>query len=239
MVRFRIYLVSLLVMIFFNYLSNAIPFNGQTTSEITNRLTVLFTPAGYVFSIWGLIYILLGVWIFRQVPKKRRELSLYVEATPLFVLSCILNIAWLFSWHYEFFITSIVIMGSLLITLTYLYRTVKREARSYLDVFPFSIYLAWICVATVANISYVLVYFEWGQIGLSSNLWAIIMLVFTSILAITFRLKKRDPLFSLVFVWAFIGIGTRNLASFPLVAYAAFFCGSIVLIITLIGELHH
>ncbi|OIJ19056.1 hypothetical protein BKP45_14470 [Anaerobacillus alkalidiazotrophicus] len=86
MVRFLLNLFALIFVILINYLANALPFNNQTTSEIANRLNVLFTPAGYVFSIWGLIYLLLIVWVLRQLPRARRDLPVYVVATPLFIL---------------------------------------------------------------------------------------------------------------------------------------------------------
>ncbi len=236
MLRFIFNLFALVFVILINYLSNALPFNDQTTSEIANRLDVLFTPAGYVFSIWGLIYLLLALWVLRQLPASRRELPVYKVGTPLFILSCFLNSFWLFLWHYEYFVLSVFVMLALLITLIALYLRINAVYESSLDLLPFSIYLGWISVATIANISYVLVEIGWDGFGLSDVTWTIIMLIVASILAVVFRLKKGDMFYPLVFVWAFIGIGVRNLADYPVVAFTAFFLSTIIFVYALFGN---
>lgn len=91
MAKFLMNLFAFLLVVVVNGLANSLPLNGQTTREISNRLNVLFTPAGYVFTIWGLIYILLGIWLIRQLPRKRRDLPVYQTTSHLFVLSCLLN----------------------------------------------------------------------------------------------------------------------------------------------------
>jgi len=236
MTRNIINLLALIFVIIINYLSNSLPFNQQTTSEIANRLDVLFTPAGYVFSIWGLIYFLLVVWVFRGFSKNRREEPIYTVATPLFVLSCLLNSFWLFLWHYQYFILSVVIMVSLLVTLIFLYKTVKKSATGLGNIVPFSVYLGWVSVATIANISYVLVDSGWNQFGLSDVFWTVTILFVAAGLAILFRLREKDAIFPLVFVWAFIGIGVQNLTSYPLVAYTAFFLATIIFVTALFGK---
>ncbi|MCD8500970.1 MAG: tryptophan-rich sensory protein [Bacillaceae bacterium] len=222
MLYFVFNFLALVFVIIINYLSNALPFNGQTISEIANRLDVLFTPAGYVFSIWGLIYFLLAIWVLRELPKSRRNLAVYTKGTPLFILSCFLNSFWLFLWHYEYFILSVVVMIALLVTLIGLYKRVKSVATSFHDVLPFSVYLGWISVATIANISYVLVAIDWNRFGLSDSFWTIMMIIIATILAAIFLIKEKDVAYTLVFVWAFIGIGVRNFTGYPVVAYTAF-----------------
>lgn len=236
MIRNIINLLALIFVIIINYLSNSLPFNQQTTSEIANRLDVLFTPSGYVFSIWGLIYFLLAVWVFRGFSKKRQNLPIYAAATPLFVLSCLLNSFWLFLWHYQYFILSVVIMVSLLVTLIFLYKTIKKSASSFADIVPFSVYLGWVSVATIANISYVLVEIGWNRFGLSDVFWTVTMLLIATGLANLFRLREKDAVFPLVFVWAFIGIGVENLTSYPLVSYTAFFLATIIFVISFFGK---
>lgn len=236
MLRFFINLLALVFVITINYLSNALPFNGQTTAEISNRLNVLFTPAGYVFSIWGVIYILLVIWVFRQLPKGRRDSPVYIKGTPLFILSCFLNSVWLFLWHYEYFSLSVIIMLAFLINLIALYTRVKAIATSFSDLLPFSVYLGWVSVATIANISYTLVEHDWNGFGLSDNFWTIAMIFIATLLAALFRLKEKDIAYPLVFVWAFIGIGLRNLPDYSFIAYAAFFFAAVVFLIVLFGR---
>jgi len=226
--------IAFLLVVIVNYLSNALPLNAQTTGEISNRLNVLFTPAGYVFSIWGLIYLLLGVWIIRQFPKSRRNLPIYQNTSTLFVLSCILNSAWVVLWHYEFFVTTVAVMLSLLLTLIALYKKVQVSDPGLFDRLPFSIYLGWISVATIANISYVLTYLEWDGFGLSNVTWTIIMLVVATLLAIWFNMANRDRVYPLVFVWAFIGIGVKNMEAYSNVSYVAYSLAAVIFVMTLL-----
>ncbi|WP_223702635.1 tryptophan-rich sensory protein [Sutcliffiella deserti] len=234
MKRLWLNVVAFLLVVTVNILSNALPFNGQTAGEISNRLNVLFTPAGYVFSIWSLIYLLLGVWIIRQFPKSRRNLPIYQDTSTLFILSCLLNSAWLILWHYEYFVVTVAVMLGLLLTLIALYKKVEISDPGFFDRLPFSIYLGWVSVATIANISYVLVDLGWDGFGLSDITWTIIMLVVATLLAIWFNLANRDRVFPLVFVWAFIGIGVRNMEEYSYVSYVAYSLAAVILIMTVL-----
>ncbi|MFV8829147.1 TspO/MBR family protein [Alkalihalobacterium sp. APHAB7] len=226
--------LAYLLMVGVNALANIIPIGGKTTGEISARLEVLFTPAGYVFSIWGLIYLLLGVWLVRGIPKNRRNLPLYTETSSLFILSCLLNTAWIFLWHYQLFLWTVPVMVSLLLTLIFLYQKVKATDPAKIDQAPFSIYLGWISVATIANVSYVLVEYTWGGFGLSQVTWTIIMLVVATLLAVYFRIHQNDRLFPLVFVWAIVGIGVQNQSAYPSLANLTYVLAAIIVIVTLL-----
>jgi translocator protein len=232
--RFMVNLLVTLLVVVVNALANSLPINGQTSADVSNKLDVLFTPAGYVFGIWGLIYFLLFIWVLRQFPQSRRDLPMYKKATPLYVLSSILNISWLLLWHYEFFLFTVIVMLCLLVTLIALYKTIKDEDPTFWDMAPFSIYLGWVSVATIANISYYLKYVNWDGFGLSDVTWTFIMLVIGSILAILFSIKNNDVLYPLVFTWAFIGIGVKNTGSYPALAFTAYALAAIVAISALI-----
>ena len=233
--KFLLNLIAYILVITVNGLANALPLNGQTTGEISNRLNVLFTPAGYVFSIWGLIYLLLGIWVIRQFPKDRRYLPIYQETSGLFVLSCILNSLWIFMWHYEFFGLSVIVMLLLLITLIRLYTKLKAVDASFFDLLPFSVYLGWISVATIANISYYLTYIDWDGFGISDAVWTFLLLIIATILALYFLKSEQDWIYPLVFVWAFIGIGVKNQnGDVPLVVYSSYTLAALILIVTLL-----
>ena len=212
-----------LVMIAVNALANSLPLNGQTTGEISNKLEVLFTPAGYVFSIWGFIYLLLAVWVARQYLKKRRDLPINRLTGRLFFLTCILNSLWVFAWHYEYFLLSVIIMIALLLTLIIIYKNVRDSDPDFLDIVPFSVYLGWISVAAIANISFYLTYTGWDGWGLTDIVWTYIMLAVATTLALVFRVKNDDWVYPLVFMWAFAGIAIRNMDNAPNVAFAAAF----------------
>lgn len=234
--RFIVNLIATILVVAVNALANILPINGQTTGEISNKLEVLFTPAGYVFGIWGFIYFLLFIWSFMQVPASRRDLPIYQKATPLYLLSSALNISWILLWHYEFFLLTVIVMPGLLLTLIALYHTIKKEQPSFWEIMPFSVYLGWISVATIANISYYLKYIGWDGFGLSDVTWTIIMLVVAAILAIAFLRKNEDPVYPLVFVWALIGIGVKNAENDHSVSYLAYSIAAVILIVIMINK---
>ncbi|MDQ0268444.1 tryptophan-rich sensory protein [Cytobacillus purgationiresistens] len=231
-----LYLLSILAyafMITMNLLAHALPINGQTTSEVSNKLNVLFTPAGYVFMIWGLIYLMLAIWLMRQGFPSKRNLPIYKKIYPIFILSSLLNGIWIVTWHYELFLLSIIIIVSLLITLIVLYRNLNISGIK-IDMATFSIYLGWVSVATIANISYYLTYINWNGWGLSNTIWTIIMLSVAMVIAIYILVKYHDWLYPLVFVWAIIGIAIRNMDQYYLVTFTAFVYSFVLFLLTII-----
>jgi benzodiazapine receptor len=205
-----------------NTLAFILPLNGQTTDEIANKLPVLLMPASYVFSIWGLIYFLLGIWVCSQLLPSRRNLLIYKNTSNLFVLSCVLNCIWICVWHYEYFLLSVLVIIALLITLIALYKKTNELKTSKFDILPFSIYLGWISVATMINAIYFLEFIGWSGWGASDIAWALILLFFASGIAVQFLRSQHDHLYPLVFTWAFIGIGIKNNEIEPFVSYIAF-----------------
>jgi tryptophan-rich sensory protein len=227
--RFAIMVIALISVITVNALANILPLNNQTTGEISNRLPVLFTPAGYVFSIWSVIYVLLIVWLVGMWKKRQQGDVNYTKRSTLFILSCVLNIAWIYLWHYEKFLFTVIVMIGLLITLVLLYRTFPDSDNSIKSRLPISVYLGWISVATIANISYVLTYYEWNGWGLSDPLWAVIMMTIGTALALHIRYHHFDIAYVFVFIWAFIGIAVRNGFEELLVSTAALFLSAVML----------
>jgi benzodiazapine receptor len=236
MKQWLVLVLGYLAVVAVNALANILPINGQNTGDIANRIEVLFTPAGYVFSIWGLIYILLAMWLLRQFPKSRRTLPVYTKIGGLFLLTCVFNVGWILLWHYNWFLLSVPVMVGLLITLIVIYlriRSVQPQA-AWLDRLPFSVYLGWISVATIANISYVLVEYDWGAWGISPVNWTIILIAIATILGTIFRLREQDRAYALVFVWALFGIGVKQMGNHPEIVAFAWGCAAIVLVFTVI-----
>ena len=227
--RFAIMVIALISVITVNALANILPLNNQTTGEISNRLPVLFTPAGYVFSIWSVIYVLLIVWLMGMWKKRQQGDVNYTKRSNLFIISCVLNIAWIYLWHYEKFSLTVIVMVGLLITLVLLYKTYPVSDNSIKSRLPISVYLGWISVATIANISYVLTYYEWNGWGLSDPLWAVIMMTIGTALALHIRFHHFDIAYVCVFIWAFIGIAVRNGLEELLVSTAALFLSAVML----------
>lgn len=205
-----------------NALANILPINGQTTGEISNQLEVLFTPAGYVFSIWGVIYFLLAYWLVTQLMPQARNDPAYIKVRWLFVISCALNVAWILCWHYEWFGLSVIVMLCLLLTLIFIYLALDAKGERYIRKLPFSVYLAWISVATVANISYYLTSVNWDGWALSPENWTIIMMLIATLLASIFLWRHADIAYAVVFIWALVGIGVANLSGSNEVYLTAF-----------------
>lgn len=195
-------------MVIINALANLLPLNGQTTGEISNKINVLFTPAGYVFSIWSLIYILLIVWLI-VIYKRVKRHDFNTKIGVAFIATCVWNIAWLICWHFEFFSTSIIFMLLLLVTLVFIYLQYKNNEQSFGKRLPFSFYLAWISVATIANISFVLKYNE-VSLGINEVLGSFILVIVAAILTVLAVKISRDLFFLLVTTWALIGVSVAN-----------------------------
>ena len=239
-VRQIVNVVATLAVIAVNVLADALPLNGLTTAEISDRFIVFFVPAGYVFSIWGLIYLaLLGFTVYQALPAQRENPSLR-RIGYLYALSCAANIAWLFLWHYEQFVWTLVAMVALLLLLIAIYlrvgigRSRVPAAETWLVRVPFSLYLGWITVATIANITEVLYYLSWSGWGISPEIWAVIMLVAAAIIASAVSLTRGDIAYVLVIVWAFAGIAVKQSGT-PVVAITAAVLAAVVLLTPLLG----
>ncbi|MED1204645.1 TspO/MBR family protein [Heyndrickxia acidicola] len=229
-------LLAYLLVIVVNGLAIYLPLNGQTTQEISNRIPVLFTPAGYVFSIWGVIYLLLAVWVFRMLLKKYRKSEIYRKTSPLFILSCILNCAWIFLWQYNYFVICVLVIIGLLVTLAAIYRRINRIGDTFWGRVPYSVYLGWVSVATIANLSYTLAYLRLLILGTPDVIWTLLMLLVGAVIAIQFRYRNQDWVYPLVFVWAYIGIFVKDLHSSAIVAYTAMVLAVIIFLAAVIGR---
>jgi hypothetical protein len=205
-----------------NALANALPLNGLNTGEISDRFDIYFVPAGYVFSIWGLIYLGLIIYAVFQALPKQAENSTLNKIAPFYWLGSLANITWIFLWHYEIFSLTIlfmlIILGSLLVTNRNLDKT--QGLIKWMVRLPFSIYLGWISVATIANFSQWLYYFGWNGWGIAPTTWAVIMLVVASILGFLMSWLKNDTAYGLVLIWAFVGITVSQIGSSSVVIAA-------------------
>ena len=180
-------------------------------AEITNRLPVLFTPAGYVFSIWASYLYTSRFWLYGFMRNKGTLVNALLNRRVfLFMFSCLFNIAWILLWHYEFFNWTIVIMLGTSCKLLTIYFTYPKKENRFYERVPIAVYLGWIFVATIANVSYVLTLHEWNGWGLSDPLWTVIYLTIATAIALHFLYHYADIAFNLVFIWAFIGIAVKN-----------------------------
>ena len=227
-------LLSVLFALTVNILATALPLNNQTTGQISDRFKVFFVPAGYVFAIWGIIYIGWIAFTVYQFLHAHKESPRLRGLGYLFALSGVFNAAWLFCWQYNHFTLSVLVMLILLGLLIASYlklnigRTSVSSAEKWCVDIPLSVYLGWISVATIANISDWLYFVHWNGFGITPQAWAVIMLIVASLLGLLMALTRRDSGYLFVFVWAFAGIAVKQAAA-PLVAYSAWVAAVVAL----------
>jgi hypothetical protein len=205
----------ILMTIAINVLADVLPINGLNTGKISDSFQVYFVPAGYVFAIWGLIYIgLLAYAVYQALPAQKENPRL--QATGWWVvLGGFANSAWIFLWHYELFVGTLAAMLVLLASLMAVYlrlgfseiKVAKSETWNVR--IPFSVYLGWITVATVANVTDVLDYLKWTAFGISPQIWFLLVLVAVLTISTLMSLTRRDFAYILVILWALVGIGYK------------------------------
>lgn len=200
------------IVLFMNFFSQS-DFFPYTVGELGESRAIFFLPAGYVFAIWGLIYlgqIAFAVYQFRN-EQARQLLSWY------FLLSCAANSVWLVLFLYNLIWESTIAMLVLLFSLLMMYtrlqnarKTAGNQEKWFLH-YPFSIYLGWITVATVANFTAALhdLGFVTSMLGISADYWAVIMLLVAAGFGAAFIFLRQDYPYALVLVWAFVGIYAR------------------------------
>lgn len=213
---------GLAVTLLVNILANVLPIAGRTTGEVSDSYPVLFTPAGYVFSIWSLIYLgLLAYAIYQISPAQRQEARLTAIA-PWFVASCAFNSLWIVAWHYGALALSVILMLGLLLSLIVIYLRLGinlirvRGADWWVVNLPFRLYLGWIIVATVANLTVFLYSLGWDRWGLSEVLWTILMMAAAALIGLALLRLRRDTVAAMVVIWALLGIALKQSATVTL-----------------------
>ena len=189
---------------------------GKLTAEISDANPTLITPAGYVFSIWGIIYILLGAFVVFQALPSQQGKGFQKRVGWLFVLSSIANIVWLFLWQFEYLGFSVVVIFLLLATLILIYLRLnigksKVSLREKLAVHVyFRVYLGWITIASIANVSVFLVSENWDGFGISGETWATLIIIVALIITVLVLAMRKDIAYSLVIIWALVGIAVKQ-----------------------------
>lgn len=234
-IRAYVNIAALALVLLFNFLSNAIPFNGLTQAELSELYPVLITPATYVFSIWGLIYLALIAFIIYQALPNFRENPAVKAVGILFAVNSLFNILWLFFWHYQRIGWSMVMMLLILVTLIIIYLrigAVTTEKSLYdrlLVKYPFSLYLGWITVATIVNLNVLLFDIGWLGVGAGGVFFTILMIAIAALVALAVFYLRQDFIYTAVFVWALIGIGVRHGSDLVLLTMAAWFAAAVIL----------
>jgi hypothetical protein len=230
-----------------NFLANALPLNGKNTGELSDQYPNLFTPAGLTFSIWGVIYVWLLVFVVYQVLALFKT-SLAIRINPIvdkigwfFGATCLFNIAWIFAWHWEQLALSVLIMLGFLVTLLRMNEQLgighfkSNQLEKRIAHLPFGIYQGWITVATIANVTALLVSNGWQGGGLSESTWAVGMILIGAFIALFILFRQNNLGHGLAVAWAFLGIYLKRIDAVEtgseMVAYMAIVAMGLVLLV--------
>ena len=209
-------IVIFLGLMAFNNIANKLPLGGVTQRELSAEYRILLTPAGYVFAIWGLIYLGLTAYVILQArPTRRDEPWLRTLDLP-FRLSCFCNMLWLTAWHYRYVALSLVVMFGLLGSLVLAYVRLDKDRRQHSAQSQwfvsqtFSIYLGWVSLATLLNAAVLFYVRGWNGAPLSPELWTAVMVLMAFALFLFLALPRQDIALLGVLIWASIGIAIKN-----------------------------
>jgi len=219
-------------MLVMNYLANALPLNNKTTGELSDSFPNLFVPAGLTFSIWGIIYLLLIAYCILQFTGAGREIT--SELSWLFGISCILNALWIICWHYGKLPLSLLVMLGLLVTLIRINISISEQNFGIIKA-TFGVYLGWICIATIANATALLVHYKWSGFNIPQETWTIIMIITGMVLIMLSIYRLKNPFIGLAVVWAFIGIAIKRQDDYRPIFISALVAIALVALVTLWG----
>lgn len=227
-----------------NALANILPINGYNTGQISAFYPNAFVPAGFTFSIWGVIYLLLlaytiGLTYYSIQRQQHPKAFMFIERiNTYFLLTCVFNMAWIVAWHYLQIELSVLIMLLFLSTLIQLFlktRTLVLDlslTQKFILQTPFIVYLGWISVATIANITALLVAYKWTAWSIAPAYWSAAMILIAIVLAVLMLRKFKVVEFALVVAWALWGIYNAQGPAAPILAKLT--AGGIGILITAI-----
>ena len=220
----NVFFVILTIII--NALANILPINNRYTGELADLYPNLFVPTGLTFAIWGVIYVLLlmfALYLIKDllIKEEKKDVSYIEKIGVFFILASIGNIIWIFLWHYEKVFLSLLPMLLLFFSLLMIYlrldigrKKVSIKEKIFVHL-PFSVYFGWITVATVANVTAILVDIDWDGFSISPEIWTILIISIVVLLTILVLITRFDVAYSLVIIWALFGIYLKRINDDP------------------------
>jgi len=231
--------VALVSTIFVNYLSNTGVFNGNTMKTVSDRYFNFFTPAGYAFSIWGIIYVGLLAFVFytgKSLFNKQQPHPVLEKIGWWFLISCIANSCWVAAWLYDYTALSVVLMTVILISLLKIITNldinlVKRDTKDYSFInLPFTLYVGWISVAIIANVAALLTKINWDAWRIAPITWTIVMVVIAGVVNIFMVTHRNMRAYGLVGIWALLAIAANQNSEGQSIVYACYAVAAAILI---------
>ena len=231
-------LLAVLIVLGVNAAANILPINGYETGELSDLNPTGFTPAGYVFSIWNIIYVGLIAYGFSFIYASTAVRERGDSIRQLFLINAAANAAWIFAWHYRLVELSLVFMLVILVTLWFMHAKLRSQGRPtfkqaiVVDA-PFSLYFGWISTATLANLGAVFYSQQFYPFALTMDQWALVTVITAIALYVWMGVITRDIIYCCVFIWASIGIYYQPVGISAPVRLAAL-TGTFLLLLTVI-----
>ncbi|MCE6989618.1 tryptophan-rich sensory protein [Dyadobacter sp. CY323] len=234
-------IVVLVVTIIINYLSNTGIFNGNTMASVSASYQNYFTPAGYAFSIWGIIYAALTAFVIHQSKglfNSRETPAVVMQIGWTFVVSCIANCLWVIAWLYDYTGLSVLIMLVILGSLIRIVMATRMEMELIslkqiaLECWPFAIYLGWINVALIANTAAYLTKIEWDGFGISAENWTIIMLIAAAAINIALIWTRNLRESAAIGIWGIVAVAVANWDVSQAIAYTAIAAAIVIFVVS-------
>lgn len=222
-IRQILVIISTIGVIVVNYLATTSQIGGVTPSYISEKYQTVVTPAGYAFSIWGLIYLgMIAFSIYQAFPSNAERFS---KIRTFYIISCVANITWIYVWHYERLTTSLLAMLTLLISLAIInIKLMDTEdfKENLLVKLPFSIYFGWVTVATILNVSILLASYGIQTSEVISIILGCVLIVVATVLGIIIRQKIGIIAYPLTIAWAVTAIAVKQSGKTALMFVSAF-----------------
>lgn len=204
-------LLATLIVLAVNAAANAIPINGLNTGELSALYPTGFTPPGWVFGIWLIIYIGLiafSIAALRGAPRTRARIAPLI--TP-YLFSAIGNAGWIFAWHYRQVALSVALMLVVLASLIVIFWRLRQMPTSTWGEFfvidgVFALYFGWISTATLVNLATLFYDLSWYPFALSMDEWALVTVVAATAIYVWMGAVTRSIVYCGVFVWAATGV---------------------------------
>jgi hypothetical protein len=198
-----------------NALANILPINGITTGAISDSYPNLFAPAGYTFAIWGVIYLALAFAVVRLLFQKD---SHFEFISRWFIISNLANTAWIFGWHYRLIpLTALLIIVVLYSVLRIVFKLDPAQNRQFgiSQRLPYEIYGGWLLVATVANITTLLVDIGFTGFGIAEVIWMLLILGVAWLIVSATVVRVKSVAIGFVLIWAYGGIVSKHISVNP------------------------
>ena len=204
-------IVATVGMIILNWLAKVGILGGIETGAISDKYPTHITPAGFAFAIWGLIYLgMLAFSIYQALPSNAGK---YRDVRRIYILSCVANGAWLYTWSQEMMIVSLGIIVVLLISLALINIKLpvsETKGEYWLTKFPFGLYFGWVTAATILNATITLISLGIDFPETTTILIGAALMLIAAALGALVRWKLKNYFYPLAVAWALTAIAVKQ-----------------------------